>query len=207
MPNLNVCTGPAFTTGSLGELVVAGSGNKSWSLAGPIAANNGLNTDPANGLWTAPHGCYQQTTQQFADGVSQSLSGTAWAYPTTAFTFTNPSAVAQIRVVAWVHARMTVNLAASSAAFVFNTIQFAGSPNGVRDGYGHVSNPTAATVNGLKGSAWDTTSTVVAAGGTAALNGTWSATLVGGTATLTNWSVWVEFVAWLLDPTQAGGIS
>ena len=207
MPNLNVCTGPAFGVGSSGQLVVAGSNSNSWTLAGSISANNGLNTDPVNGLWTAPHGCFSTTTQQFADGISQGLSTTAFTFPTTAFTFTNPSPAAQMRIAAWVHARMTVNLAASSAAFVYNTCQFAGSSVGVRDGFGHAGNPTSGTVNGLKASAWETTETVVAAGGTATLNGTWQATLIGGTATLTNWSVWVQFIAWLLDPTQAGGIS
>lgn len=206
MPDLNVCTGPAFGVGGSGELVVAGSGSHSWTLAGSISANNGLNTDPVNGLWTAPHGCYSTAVQQFADGLSQSLSATAWVFPTTAFTFVNPSTASQMRIAAWVHARMTVNLAASSAAFLFNSPQFVGGA-AVRDAYGNIANPTTGAVNGLKASAWDVTETVVAAGATATLNTPCSATLIGGTATLTNWSVWVQYVAWLLDPTQAGGIS
>jgi len=203
MPDLNVCTGPAFGVGDAGELVLAGSGSQLWT-EGPIASNNGLNTDPVNGLWTAPHGCWVRVPQQFQDGLSQTLTaGTPWPLPTTAFTFTNPSSAGQVRLMAQIHARMTVNLSAASLAYLSNSPLFVGG-SVVRIAYGHLSNPTASTASGLSVSAWDSTTLLVPAGSTATLNVTASANLVGAGATLTNWSVWVQFIAWLLDPTQEG---
>lgn len=208
MPDLNVCTGPAFTTGGSGELVVAGSGSKSWPFGAPIAANNGLNTDPVNGLWTAPHGCYAVVSEQSASSLSQALSTTAWPIPSTGFTFANPSATAKMRITALVHARMTVNLAAASAAFITNSIQFAGAA-GVRNASNHIANPIAGAVSGMPVSAWNVTETFVDAGATATLNASCTATLLtgSGAVTLTAWVVWVQFVVWLLDTTQAGGIT
>jgi hypothetical protein len=207
MPNLNVCTGKAFSTGPSGELTIAGSNNNAWSLAAPIASANGLNTDPAGGLWTAPHGCYAVSQEQSALSLSQSLTATAWPIPTTGYTFTNPSSASKMRVAAWVHARMSANLSATSGAFLSNTCQFAGGL-GVRNAITHLVNPTAATVNGLTVSAWNVCEVVVNPGATATLNCTHTATLFGTAAVvLTSWVSWVQFVAWLLDPTQAGGIT
>lgn len=207
MPNLNVCTGHAFGTGTSGELVIAGSNGNAWTLAGSISTGNGLNTDPANGLWTAPHGCYCAINDQSGASLSQALSTTPWPFPNVSVTIPNPSSVSKVRMVAWVQARMTVNMAAASFAYVNNICSFAGFAAG-RTAYDNVANPTASTVNGVNASSWNVAHGYFNAGATATLSMTCQAAIFGAAAvTLTSWTVWVRYVAWLLDPTQAGGIS
>lgn len=170
-----------------------------WALAAYIASTDGL--------WGAPAGSYAQSQEQSATSLTQPLTTSAWTIPTTAFLYTNPSPVWQMRVAVWVHARMTCNLTANSGAVLADACQFAGSSTGVRTSYGPLGNPTAATINGLRTSAWNTTETVIAPGATAELNATCTAAAISAaTVTLTEWVVWAEFLATLIDPAQPGSV-
>jgi hypothetical protein len=208
VPNLNVCTGKAFGTGPSGELVIAGSNNNIWPFSASIASANGLNTDPVSGgLWTAPHGCYSVVQEQIASSLSQALSTTAWPIPTTAYTFTNPSSAAKMRINALVQVRATMNVSAACAGFVTNSCLLTGG-TGVRNSTSHLANPTAGTVNGLSVSSWNVSEAIVNPGAVATLTCSHTATMMGAAAvTLTSWVSWVLFTAWLIDPTQAGGVS
>lgn len=206
MPDLNVCTGKAFAAGSLGELVVAGSNSHAWTLSGSMAANNGLNTDPAGGLWTAPHGCYYSYQEQSASSLSQALAASPWNVPLTSPTFANPSSASRMRLRADVHARLIVNANASSLGQVSAGAQFTGGVSTTTPGV-PIPNSTTAAVTGLWVSITNQAEVLVNAGATATLGLTISAWLIGGTVTVTAWVVGVHFYGWLLDPTQAGGIS
>jgi len=206
MPDLNVCTGKAFTTGSLGELVVAGSNGNAWSLAGSMAANNGLNTDPGGGLWTAPHGSYYAYQEQSASSLSQALASTPWNVPTTTPTFANPSAASRMRLRAAVQARLIVNANASSLGQMSSGVQFTGGVATVTPGV-PIPNSLTSSVTGLWVSIYSEAEVLVNAGATASLGLTISAWLLGGTVTVTSWVVGIHLWGWLLDPTQAGGIS
>lgn len=209
MPNLNVCTGKAFGVGSSGELVIAGSGSKLWTLAGPIAANNGLNTDPVNGLWTAPHGCYSQFTRQQQTGLATLVnSSTNFVVPAVPFLWTNPSSAQQARVLVFAQTRIDASVSASTLLQAVASGNLGVGASGMSTPVLQMGNPTTGGAVNVTGTGMVTAEILVAPSGTA----TWtpSATVSwngGTTGTVSQWFMDVAFLAFLLDPSQAGGIS
>lgn len=208
MPNLNVCTGHAFSVGPSGELIVAGSNSNAWPFAGPIATNNGLNTDAAQGLWTAPHGCYSKYVTNTATGLTGPVDSTHSYQPFTTSTFTNPSSAQQARLMAWTQVRMNVTVAAATLLQMIGATGFVGGSGGANAPIVPCGNPTASAV--AAAATLNTTSEIlVAPGATATLNCNPAMMFLGGAAGSQVTAYWVDvlFVAILLDPTQAGGIT
>jgi len=211
MPNLEVCTDPAFTSGSLGELKLAGVGSDAWPLGGSISAENGLNVDATKGVWTAPHGCYSQYQKFVVSGTNSPLDSThtSIVLPVGNFTFTNPSPVQQGRLFAFTQLRMDFTLAAATL------IQMTGMGNILGQATPlptaptvPVGNPTASTQS-VSGTVQGNSEILLAGGATATYGRFGQASFLGGGAgsLLVNWSFDILFVLILLDPTQAGGVS
>lgn len=111
MPDLNVCTGPAFGTGSQGELEPANTRTVVWpfatlpaTVAAQMAAANGLRYDrttiaPGGGLWVAQVGPNTANTQQSGSPASAVAVGSTVTEATlTPMAITNTSSVQTLAV-------------------------------------------------------------------------------------------------------------
>jgi hypothetical protein len=211
MPNLDVCTGAAFTTGSLGELDLAGVGTAAWPFSGAIGTYNGLTLDATKGVWTAPHGCYSQYQKFSNTGINTPLDSThtSTILPVGNFTFTNPSAIQQGRLLCFTQLKMDFTLAAQTL------IQMTGMGNILGQTMPlptaptvPVGNPTTSTQS-VSQTVQGNSEILLAGGATATYGRFGQATFLGGGAgsLLVNWTFDVLFLLILLDPTQAGGVS
>jgi hypothetical protein len=171
-----------------------------WSLAAYVCSDDGL--------WTPPDGCYGSVQEQSA-AVTQPLTTTDWPFPLANPTFANPSPVWQMRVAAWAHARMTVDLPAASGGYLKNLVQFANHSTGARNAAAPVGNPTAVAVSGQWVSSWNHDETVIDPGQAVTLTATVSAGSFSPSVapTLTSWLLRVHFLAWLIDPAQPAGVA
>ena len=113
MPNLNVCTGPAFGTGSLGELEPANVRSAVWpfssnptTAAAQMQSANGLRYDqttisPGGGLWVPQVGPVASTVRQSGSpGTNIAANGNFAAATVNNVPFQNVSAIQTMTVMA-----------------------------------------------------------------------------------------------------------
>lgn len=110
MPNLNVCTGRAFGTGSLGELEPANVRSLTWPFsssptgaAAQMAAANGLRYDqstasPGGGLWVPQVGPNAAMIRQSGAPGSVLATNSTQDASLTNVSFTNPSTIQTLAV-------------------------------------------------------------------------------------------------------------
>lgn len=97
MSNLDVCVGPEFTTGPLGELRTNGTRPLAWPYNCGITTENALCVDPTLGMWVKPynpHVIYNKFTVTTPNPLPAAPS-TTW-FTGTAYNFVNTSQCAQM---------------------------------------------------------------------------------------------------------------
>lgn len=146
MPNLNVCTGPAFGVGSLGELEPANVRSAVWpfssnpaTAAAQMQSANGIRYDqttiaPGGGLWVPEVGPVASTVRQSGSpGTNIAANGNFAAAVVNNVPFQNVSAVQTMTVMAiltftvavqtggtaWVELWAGATLSAGSAAITY----------------------------------------------------------------------------------------
>lgn len=111
MPNLTVCTGPAFGVGSVGELEPANVRRAPWpfssspsTASAQMQAANGIRYDqttltPGGGLWVAQVSPNTSSSRQTGSPASPvAVSSTVTEATLSAVSFTNPSALQTLAV-------------------------------------------------------------------------------------------------------------
>lgn len=208
MPDLIVCTGVEFGTGDLGELKLAGANDNPWTLPGLMADENALNVDPAGGVWTAPHGCYSWLSQQTNKTLSTALAaGGTYSAPLTAVTIANPSSASKMRLTVAVKFRMYLTSPAGGLVYHRASLLYGGSPATVWT-MASKSQPISASVP-IVDSQTEVLETLVAAGASVTLQLAQSFVSHASSAamTVTGYEADIAHTGWLIDPTQAGGVS
>lgn len=206
--------GGEFILDPQGNMRIRGANKLQWPLMPPMNSVNGLNVDPAKGLWTAPHGCYRTGSFYSASGLSVALTqASPWTNPATTggtlkpLTVNNPSSCQSMAVYAWGYSYITVTMppgtqvshrASLGYGSLSNTVILGNelNPTGAGSTYGwadrrHI--PASYTPHG----------TLVPPGGSLVLWPNMGATSVGS-GTITGWENWTVAQYILLDPTQAG---
>lgn len=128
MPNLNVCTGPAFGVGSLGELEPANVRLAVWpfsanpaTAAAQMQAANGIRYDqttiaPGGGLWVPEVGPNTSMTRQSGSPGTAVASGASPIEQTlTSVPFANSSALQTMAVLVSLTWAVAVTLAGTSS--------------------------------------------------------------------------------------------
>jgi len=217
VPDLNVCTGAAFGTGSLGELEPANVRNVVWpfsaapaTAAAQMQAANGLRYDqttirPGGGLWVAQV-CPVRTanSQAGTPGTSLAASSAVNEVTLTNVAFTNPSSVQTMAVLATATWAAVLASGASPtelwAAMTIGGTSYLGWAVMNSDG-GSATTTVSKTYNASRGFVF-----TVPPGSTVQMTPRLGVHNLSTTAavTFTSWSWSVAAMAMLLDPTAAG---
>lgn len=215
MPNLNVCTGPAFGVGSLGELEPANVRPVAWpfssnptTAAAQMQTANGLRYDqitgtPGGGLWVPEVGPAATMSRQTGSPGTAMASNTTLDAATSAVPFQNVSTVQTMTVLAvmtcmiwmqtsgsaWVELWAGATLSPASVQIAYETQDGDYSPNAYQ-WHGAFTDSLAFTVPPL--------TTVNFVPRLTAKN------VTGASVTFAGWRCVVSAFSALLDPTTEG---